>query len=99
MAKNALPDSGLILNGEVIGRKRRQIDLAGGKIRYVITLRIMAGDNVFSVDRWCDVKLPSDCPVTGSPVSMPVRIRTFTTKSGVSRTGLEWGPQSSEEEF
>jgi hypothetical protein len=92
------PGEGLFVTGDVTSRKRRQVTLKGGKTRWVVTLIVLADNELYKLDRWCDSPSPSDCPAVGQHVSLKIRQRIFTS-AGQTRVSLEWGPAGSEDDF
>lgn len=91
---------GLMLVGEVIGRRRRKFQNDASKPpRWVITLSVLGDGLIHMADRWCDAPNPSDTPGIGQKIAIPVRIRTFTSKGGVGQSRLEYGPAMDSEEF
>jgi hypothetical protein len=91
---------GLWLIGTLTSRTRRQVTLTkSNKTRWVVTLCVLADNQVYHLDRWCDSPSPADCPKVGQSVSLQLRQRIFTATNGQTRVSLEWGPRSTEDEF
>jgi hypothetical protein len=82
----------------VISRTRREVKNNEGRVRFNITVVILAGTNVYNVSRWSDVPLPPDLPVVGQKVEVPVRLGTFM-QGGVPKTRLEWADSLTMETF
>jgi hypothetical protein len=66
--------------------------------RFVISLIIGTSNGPVVVERWSDNALPSDTPVVGNAVDMPVRIQHYTTARG-SGVRLVWGQDDSGDQF
>lgn len=69
----------LILQGEVIGRARRETERG-----YVITILVRDGLESYKVAAYDVPAL--DIPAVGEIVSVPVRVRAFATKNGAGHT-------------
>jgi hypothetical protein len=91
---------GLYLSGQLVGRQRREFSgKAGAPSRFVITLTVLTRDGVHKPERWCDTPTLSDIPTVGEHVCIPVRIALFTSRGGGTGYRLNWGPESSGQEF
>lgn len=91
--------SGLLLSGQVLARKRRKIELKDGSFRWCITLCILGGGVLHTCDTWSPTPIPPDLPDVGQTLTMPVRQKIFTSKSGGTIVKLEFGQSGGEEDF
>lgn len=87
------PEDGLILRGQVIARKRRDVK-QGDKTRFCISLVVRTQNQNFLVDRWSDTPLPEDTPSIGDMVDLPVVASAYLSH-GVAMARLNWGTHAS----
>jgi hypothetical protein len=65
-----------MVQGQVVGRTRRLFEDG----RSVVNLKLLCGDEIHLV-QWWDLD-PKEAPQMGEEVSLAVRVRAFTSKSG-----------------
>ena|ERR1043166_6956147 len=97
-SSSGLEQTGIVLTGQVASRTRRKFEKKGGGFRYNIQLSILTKDGMVFAERWSDSMLPSDTPELGDTLPLPVRIQTYTSKSGTGMR-LVWGPVQDSESF
>jgi hypothetical protein len=82
-------EDGLILKGQVVARKRREVK-KDGTIRYCISIFVRWSEGVSQADRWSDQRAPADTPAVGAKVELPVSLGAYRSH-GVAVSRLAWG--------
>lgn len=90
--------AGLVMIGVLAGRRRRKVPMKDQSQRYCFALTVRTEDRVERVERWSDEAMPEDMPVVGEKVAIPVRVRLFTSGTGLQYR-LVYQDEEAGEEF
>ena len=100
VAEASAAESGLLLSGTVVARRRRTIasKKPGESDRFVIQLAVAGSGGMRIAEMWSDMRLPIGVPELGDQVSIPVEVRCYV-QGGMARHTLVFGGAEKGEAF